>query len=196
MPAFDELQVLKHTSLLMDFAWSGDGRLLASTGRGPQVYVWNVAGGTLTHTVEIPKIRAVGSIAFCPTRPLLAVVVPASDGNAVDLWDLADDTKPKQTGRLQKPVGQMQKLAFHKNGRYLAVSDWHGFVHVWDIEDRKILQSIYHNGAIQDTAFSPDGNRLGVLIERNEGVLTLWKLRPPGSPPVRTRFMHTAPMSR
>jgi WD40 repeat protein len=173
-------------------AWNAEGNRLASFSNSPKVRIWDAVKGTLLLELQGPKVKAVGAVAFSPTRPLLATGVHVHDGYAVDLWDLTDETKPTHAARLERPYTLVDQLAFHKNGRYLAVGDEHGFVHLWDVENKKLFQSIYHNGQIEDIVFSPDGERLAVVILRDSGVLTLWKLRPPGSPPVCPHFGPTS----
>ncbi len=52
-------------------------------------------------------------------------------------------------------------VAFHPDGRRIAVADWVNAVYVWDVIDgRKIHELWAHEGRVDEVAFSPDGTRM------------------------------------
>src|SRR5262249_53131051 len=52
-------------------------------------------------------------------------------------------------------------VAFHPDSRRIAVADWNGKVHVWDVVAGRRLYTLQgHTGRVDGVAFSPDGSQL------------------------------------
>jgi WD40 repeat protein/Tfp pilus assembly protein PilF len=58
-------------------------------------------------------------------------------------------------------VSERYSVAFHPDSRRIAVADWNGKVHVWDVVDGRKLHTLQgHSGRVDEVAFSPDGSQL------------------------------------
>ena len=67
-------------------------------------------------------------------------------------------TRPR-TARLERPNGSVRRLAFHPDGRRLAVAGWYA-VDLWDVEEREFLRSFACENPAWEARFVDDGDRL------------------------------------
>jgi WD40 repeat protein len=148
--------------------FSPDGRLLATTGRGNIVQLWDAA--TLAPTVKLESEEQPTGItpggfgsfgglgftsAFSADGRILAI---AYQDDAIRLWDTA-------TGKLLGTcVGHKQgviSVAFAPDGRTLASSSDDSTVKFWNITSQQELLTIRQLGAtLSGLMFSPDGRML------------------------------------
>ena len=155
-----------HTGAVVSLAFSPDGKMLASGGFDNSVILWNMAtrkpiGGPL-----IGHAAVVRSVAFGPDGRAL---ISSSDKDLV-LWDvtLAQALGETLTGHVNQVLG----LAFSPDGRMIASGGCGGTdatekckpgeVRLWDVASRQPLGQpmTYHDGWVNDVAFSPDGRLL------------------------------------
>src|SRR5262249_54770568 len=132
-------QIKGHEGRLLAFAFSPDGKLLASTG-GQAVYLWEVATGKELHKLPCEVTFAVAGgtswlrgapLVFSPDGRLLASV--ASD-RAVHVWEVATGKERLRLGPHAQPV---DCLAFAPDGRRLISATGgrqkDGTVHFWEV---------------------------------------------------------------
>jgi WD40 repeat protein len=152
--------------VMAELEMSPDGKTVAAWS-GPnsqRLYLWDWQGGQEPRQVKVPRDRA-GHLCFSPDGKVLAAT---ADYEAVLLlWDVA-------SGRLQRQLDLPDDispggLAFHPNGRALAVSDrgnrigknWSGAVLLVDQDTGKVLREMPTPGqSVGAVAFSPDGRWL------------------------------------
>jgi WD40 repeat protein len=109
-------------------AFSPDGRLLASPGRGRLVNLWDVATGRLVRAFEHNVGTAVHSLEFSPDGRILAI----SGGDSfASLWDVATGT---QIGPRLAAGGRATKVEFSPDGRRLLETHANGEGAVWDVD--------------------------------------------------------------
>jgi WD40 repeat protein/serine/threonine protein kinase/class 3 adenylate cyclase len=100
----------------------------------------------------------------------------------IRVWDFdgppAADPVTLRRGR----VNQMNSVAFHCSGRWLASADPRG-VAVWPSPDKmsRILKG--HTGKVQGLVFGPDGSWLA--SSAYDGIIRLWAMKPGESEPVK-----------
>ncbi len=94
--------------------------------------------------------------AVSPDGKLLAIVRIAYDGDAkLALWDLS--TGEKQGG-YQVPVKQAEHIVFSPDGKRLAMGG--RSIGLWDVENRKEINSIACKRSVKALAFTPGGKEL------------------------------------
>ena len=135
-------------------------RLAAATGRA--IKIWNIADGKEIFNYPIKQFT---SMAYDPKGKWLA----HSHGKAIDLID-------SKTGKISFTLpddgGNRQSLAFHPDGKVLAVSRRDGKTRLWDLANRKQAGELYAFGSNAVT-YSPDGRW---LADHSEGQLRVWEL--------------------
>ncbi len=142
-------------------AFSSDSGLLATGGfRSGDVWLWSIPDGRPLLVVPgAAEDRPVEALAFHPSKPVLAVA--GIDGTArhpdgsVTLWDV------EQRRRIALFRDGAVGLAFHPNGRRLAVASLARTVRVWDLDDDVLaVEWPAHHDAMTCVAYSPDGRLL------------------------------------
>jgi WD40 repeat protein len=158
-----ELQAFQGVDPLPGVAYTTDGRLLASAGRG-MVRVWDPASGHELPPLkrQMPPITWFGSgsaARFSPDGRRLAI--PASDGT-VRVWDLAAG---REQLVLKRGTMRIAGIVFSPDGRCLAADSDVGTVTIWDAASGRVLLTFRAAGVeyITPGAFSPDGRRLACL---------------------------------
>ena len=163
------------TDLVMDVAFSPDGKLLASASLGgtdrmfdATVKLWDVETGkekhTLVHTSESFGF-GVRSIAFSPDGQLLAS--GSTWDETVKLWDV---TTGQEVRTLTGHQGEVQSVAFSPDGKVLASTSRDNTVKLWDVTSGRVIRTL--NNFTSSVAFSPDGRFLGT--GHSSGMVKVW----------------------
>jgi WD40 repeat protein/serine/threonine protein kinase len=150
---------------IWSLAFSPDGAKLAVGGRNhpsgrPQVLVCNAKTGEEIWSKQEPALPQAMSLAFSPDGKSLAAgfgEYSARGTHRVKLYEVATG---KETAAFAGPSGGVNRLAFHPDGRHLAVAG-SGVVEVWDVVARtKVHELRGHTNWVYGVAFSPDGKWL------------------------------------
>jgi WD40 repeat protein len=152
--------------------------ILASTGRGNSILLWDVATGNKLKRPLVGHKEEVLCLAFSNDGKTLASAsfVEPKDGGAgllsIILWDVATGEKKQQT-----KLGNMQtadSLAFSPNLDTLAVGTKDHTISVVDLEsDKEIHRLVQHKSKITSLAFEPlTGHRLASASE--DGSVVIW----------------------
>jgi WD40 repeat protein len=137
--------------IITGLAFTPDSRMLASSGIGNKVYLWDVQ--TAKKTAELPNASAVQGLAISPDGTRL---VAGLDGRAsTTVWDLGTRTKIAELSQ----VGDVVAVVFSPDGKWVATGDTLGVVNLWDGRDfanPKPLAMLQINGKVLNLLFSPD----------------------------------------
>lgn len=142
-------------------AFSSDSGLLATGGfRSGDVWLWSIPDGRPILLIPgAAEDAPVEALTFHPDKRVLAVA--GIDGTAGDpdgsvaLWDV------EQRRQIAVFRGGAVGMAFHPNGRRLAVASLVQTVRVWDLEDGVLaVEWPAHHEAVACVAYSPDGRLL------------------------------------
>jgi hypothetical protein len=153
-----------HTGEVYCFAFSPDGRLLASAAWDHTVRLWDLASGQTRHVLAGHRDQVYG-VAFAPDGTALASTGP--DGT-VRLWKVATGAAERclETGE------SMAAVAFSPDGKQVAASAFGGAVRVWDAADGAPRWTRPHGPTrLRGIAFSPDGK---LLASGSHTQLRLW----------------------
>jgi RNA polymerase sigma factor (sigma-70 family) len=173
---------LRHEGSVTSFAFSPDGRTLASTATDG-VRFWDLATGE--PALGLPTIRApigVSSVAYSPDGTKLAI---GHYVGMIQFWDLAAG---KERFHRKVPNGFVHGLAFAPDGRTFAtVTSEDSHVRIWDVDTGQERRALaFKEWAIRGPlAFSADGKRLGLgttLRSGGEELITIWDLAGGGEP--------------
>lgn len=151
----------------MSVAFSPDGRLLAASTAGRDIFLWNAGSGAQVARLDGHESQ-VGGIAFSPDGKLLA---SASDDRTLRLWDVASG---EQVARLDAPA-QLWSVAFSPDGRRVATGSEDRSIALWDVASgREATRFQAHESRVVSVAFSPDGTRLASSSE--DPSVHLWEV--------------------
>ena len=147
-------------NVIWSLAFSPDGTKLAVGGTNPQVEVRDAKTGEVLWAKHEPRLPQAMSVAFSPDGKSLAVGFGeySSDGAfQVKLYEVATG---RETDTFPGPKGGVNDLAFHPDGRHLAVAGSE-IVEVWDVAARtKVHELRGHSNWVYGVAYSPDGKWL------------------------------------
>jgi WD40 repeat protein len=155
-------------------AYSPDGKVLASSGAGGSLQLWDAQNGRETR--RIPGLSGfVPQVAFSPDGKSIA----ALDERGAGLWDLATAQELPWFSKL--PRAAFDLLSFGADRKTLALSGRDG-IFLWDIEtDRELKRTSESPVAL---ALSPDGNPLAWGAD--SGGIRLWNWK-------ESTFINVAP---
>lgn len=145
--------------------WSPDGTRLAAAGQDQTLKVWDAAEllSTASALEALPDINAVR---WSPDSQILAL--GGRDG-VVRLWDATR----RQTATLDRQPGSVMNLAWHPDGRRLAVSSDRPEIIIWDVQVKQVIVSLKgHKSSVSSVAWSHDGHRLASAS--NDGTVRVW----------------------
>ena len=161
-----EVATLTTEFWVLSVAFSPDGETLAAAGDG--LAFWDIASGQKISGLT-GDTRGIFSVAFSPTRALVAVGY--SDGR-VGLGDLGT----RQLSALPKEHGStVRSVAFSGDGTLLASAGSDGGVVLYDVARRRVIKSFReHTMIVHCVAFSHDNKTLASASW--DGTLKLWNL--------------------
>jgi WD40 repeat protein len=157
-----------HSTRIAGLAYSADGRQVASAAVGSpdqwllkkgEVKVWDAETAKVAHVLSTRDGLGFHSVAFHPTRPLLAT---GGEDTVVRLWDT---TTGEQICALSGHKSAVLCTAFSPDGKLLVSAGGNGNLKIWDVEANlttlKPPQSLTgRTGAVWGLAFSPDSRYL------------------------------------
>jgi WD40 repeat protein len=141
------------THVIVQLAFSPDGRRLAAGSGEKFVKVWDSATGQELFTCKGHTGRVLG-VAFSSDGKQLA---SASMDSTMKVWDAATG---REVVSLQGHKGWVAGVVFSPDGRRLASAGTDGTVKVWDAATGQELLSLKQTHPVFSVAFSPGGRRL------------------------------------
>jgi WD40 repeat protein len=184
------LTLTGHTSSMNELIFSPDGEYLATASLDETVRVWDTTTGQALLTVPAPTGGWSGGndVLFSPEGNHL---ITANRGG-IRVWDMT-------TGDALLDFSGLTPLAISPDGRLLAsiTGELRSNVALWDLEaslttgsGQALFTDIEHTNAIEDIAFSPDGNRLATGSQ--DTTAKVWTLGPEGPQESLTLAGHTS----
>jgi WD40 repeat protein len=152
-------------------AYSPDGGMLASSGGGSIVKLWDVTSGSLRGSLE-GHSAPINSLAFSHDGKTLA---SGSLDGSVKLWDVAQG---RELASVQGGARRVYSLAFAPDGKSLALGlspsnmEPNGEVVLWYPTEAQRRFRVLGTGNIAAVAFSPDGRTLAA--GGGDRIVKLW----------------------
>jgi eukaryotic-like serine/threonine-protein kinase len=182
-PANGQTQTLSaHTSAVTRFAFSPDGKLLASAagiGTKRELFIWETATAKLLGRLQ-GHTGAIFGLAWHPNGQTLA---SASNDGTIRVWDLLTMTESQ---RLKTDGLPVHGLAWHPGGHFLAANHHTtGKLTVWDMSQSppspRSIQLFPSDAASKaalnqhnDLLFTPEGRYL--IAANSDGTISVLKL--------------------
>jgi WD40 repeat protein len=154
-------RTIVHTqNVIWGLAFSPDRSRLVVGGTNPQVEVRNAQTGEVIWAKREPKLPQAMSVAFSPDGDSLAVGFGQYSQDKVFQVSLFEVATGRETMTFPGPKGGVNDLAFHRDGRHLAVAGSQ-LVEVWYVVARaKVHELPGHAKYVYALAYSPDGRWL------------------------------------
>jgi len=159
--AMPENVLAGHQDVILDAAFSPDGKILATCGYDRLIVLWDVSGGKILRTLREHSDSVFG-VAFSPDGKLLA---SGAADRAVKIWDVA-------TGKLAYTLGEatdcVYAVAWSPDGKRLATGGIDRSIRVYEVAPSgvKIVGSVFaHEAAVLRLVYAADGTSLYSLGE-------------------------------
>ena len=157
-----------HKYAVRSVAFSPDGNILASGGRGGRMLLWDAGTGRLKQFV-LRHAGAVWSLAFSPDSNTLAA---ATEGGYVYIYDVSNPRRVERKHRLRAHSVRAWSVAFSPDGRFLASGGGDTVIRLWDYETgsiKKVLQG--HEEQVLSVAFGSDNT---LASSSADGTVRMW----------------------
>ena len=151
-------------------AFSPDGNILASGGRGGRVLLWDANTGRLKQFM-LRHAGGIWSLAFSPDGNTLAA---ATEGGYVYIYDISNLRSVERKHRLRAHSVRAWSVAFSSDGQFLASSGGDAFVRLWDYETGRTKKTLRgHEEQVLSVAFGA-GDTLA--SSSADGTVRLWNV--------------------
>ena len=157
-----------HQHAAHSVAFSPDGNILASGGRGGRVLLWDTNRGRLKQFM-LRHAGTVWSLAFSPDGNTLAA---ATEGGYVYIYDVSNLRSVERKHRLRAHSERAWSVAFSPDGEFLASSGGDALVRLWDYETGRAKKTLRgHEEQVLSVAFGA-GDTLA--SGSADGTVRLW----------------------
>jgi WD40 repeat protein/tetratricopeptide (TPR) repeat protein/tRNA A-37 threonylcarbamoyl transferase component Bud32 len=175
-----------HTGLVVGFAYSPDGQLIASASYDATVKLWEVRTGKELFTLR-GHTGPVGKVAFSADGTRLASAGLEQDRPTAKVWDVTE----QEAFALKAHADWIKAIAFSPDGKWFASASGDGTVTLWEPAAGKVLQVFRrHTGAVHGVAVSPDSK--WVASAGADGTVRVWA--PAGGQERLALAGHTGPV--
>jgi len=165
-----------HDSVIFRLAFSPNGTLLATVGRGAmpvnvtEPKIWDV----VTHRLVAAPVGHTAVILSAVFSPDGKTLVTGSTDNSIRFWDTNTWKEiPPSLGHRES----VSSLDFSPDGKRLASTSMDGTLKLWNVATRRELASLKLDSRAGNITFSPDGQTLAVWYWNNS--LRLWRAPDP-----------------
>jgi WD40 repeat protein len=142
------------------FAFSPDGKLVASAGSDRTVHVWNVGSGEIVSVLRGHTDNIIGASFSADNKWLASTGRQPNDGT-IRIWDCSTWTERTMANAPKQNTNSMF-VAFSPNGKFLAASGYRGSVRLFDFDGDtlrlRFARSHDDGEMVPHVIFAPDGH--------------------------------------
>lgn len=157
-----------HSSSIHALAFHPNGKRLASGGADRTIRLWDIEKGIAHLTTLRGHYSTIEEIVFHPQTNL---IISGSWDYQICFWNLKEEI-----ARIEAHTGWIKTLAITKNGQFLASGSADKTIKIWDIETRKLEQTLPgHSQEIRSLVFNSDGKLL--VSGSSDRTIRIWEMK-------------------
>jgi WD40 repeat protein len=163
------IRTLTHNQYILDFSYSPDGKILAST-NGNLIKLWDIESGNEIRILAGHQDN-IWSVNYSPDGRIL---VSGSEDKMIRFWDTASGRELLSLAGHQDTVNS---VIFSPDGKTIASASDDDTIKLWDLNSKLKLRNIgWHQGAVNSVSYSPDGKTFASAS--TDRTVKLWSLTP------------------
>ena len=148
----DVQRIIESTESISDISISPDSRFIASNGVNNTVVIYELASGTLIHSLE-GHTKGVTSVSYSPDGRFIA---SGSSDDTVKIWDAQNASLIHS---VKAHTFTVSSVSYSPDGRFIASASMNGTVRIWNAQNASIIHSLEgHTNSVFSVSYSPDGN--------------------------------------
>ncbi len=155
----------KEDGAIFSISWSPDSKYIALAIGKKDVLIRDIERGEIVKILRHKGfLTTIDGVAWSNNGKKIAT----SEFNKLYIWNAEE---PALIYDIKKHKDQIESISWMVGDRFLATGGKDKNLALWDIEKRELLGAVRLKGKIEELSFSPDGQKIGVALDKDVGLI-------------------------
>ena len=164
------IELKGHTQPVYSAAFSPDGKRVVTGSFDGTARIWDTGTGKVLRTLDIGML--VYFVAFSPDGKQILVACGESNLDLKFTTFILDAESGGLLKMFEGHTDAVNSAAFSPDGKRIVTASRDKTARIWNVETRRVLQTLRHPEHVNSVAFSPDGKM--ILTACNDKTANLW----------------------